>query len=75
VAKIGAFIGVLFLNAVLAGIGFSGGMYVSFAMSVVGLILTAVCIKEPARKALEEAGMESNWVAPESRREMVPVPA
>ncbi len=74
VAKIGAFLGVLFLNPILAKLGFSGGMYISFGMSIVGLVLTAICIKEPKGKSLEEAGMESNWVAPEPvRQSQVPV--
>ncbi len=65
IAKIGAFIGVIALGPILAKLGFSGGMYLSFGMSMVGLILTAICIKEPAGKSLEEAGRESNWVEPE----------
>ena len=65
VAKIGAFIGVIALGPILTKLGFAGGMYLSFGMSIVGLILTAVCIKEPAGKSLEEAGLESNWVKPE----------
>ncbi len=69
IAKIGAFLGVLFLNPILAKLGFNGGMYLSFGMSMVGLVLTAVCIKEPAGKSLEEAGLESNWVKPETATE------
>ena len=77
VAKIGAFLGVLFLNGILAKMGFGGGMLLSAGMSVVGLVLTAVCIKEPAGKSLEEAGQESGWtpnIEPSSH-ERLPVPA
>ncbi len=59
IAKFGAFLGVLFLNGILAKLGFGGGMLLSAGMSVVGLILTALCIKEPAGKSLEEASLES----------------
>ena len=59
IAKFGAFRGVLFLNGILAKLGFGGGMLLSAGMSVVGLILTALCIKEPAGKSLEEASLES----------------
>ena len=62
IAKIGAFLGVLFLNGILAKLGFGGGMLLSAGMSLVGLVLTAVCIKEPAGKPLEEAGQETGWV-------------
>ncbi|MGC8561344.1 MAG: MFS transporter [Phycisphaerae bacterium] len=66
IAKFGAFIGVVLLNPILAGIGFSGGMLISAGMCLVGVILTTLCIKEPAGKSLEEAGRESNWVQPET---------
>jgi PHS family inorganic phosphate transporter-like MFS transporter len=69
VAKFGAFLGVIALGPILAKLGFAGGMYLSFGMSIVGLILTAICIKEPAGKSLEEASLESNWVKPETASE------
>ncbi|MGC8539491.1 MAG: MFS transporter [Phycisphaerae bacterium] len=59
IAKFGAFLGVLFLNGILAKMGFGGGMLLSAGMSVIGLILTALFIKEPAGKSLEEASRES----------------
>ncbi len=59
VAKFGAFLGVLFLNSILVKLGFGGGMLLSAGMSVVGFVLTAVCIKEPSGKSLEEAGLEA----------------
>ncbi len=59
VAKFGAFLGVLFLNGILAKLGFGGGMLLSASMSVIGLLLTALLIKEPAGKSLEEASLES----------------
>jgi MFS family permease len=59
VAKFGAFMGVLFLNGILTRLGFGGGMLLSAGMSIIGLILTASFIREPAGKALEESGMEA----------------
>lgn len=69
IAKFGAFLGVLFLNPILASIGFSGGMLISTGMCVVGVVLTTFCIQEPAGKSLEEASRESNWVKSESAAE------
>ena len=76
IAKIGAFLGVLFLNGILVKLGFSGGMLLSAGMSLIGLVLTAVCIKEPAGKSLEEAGQESGWEPAQKvlTREAMPTP-
>lgn len=59
--KIGAFIGVFLFPIIGPKIGFGGGMLLSAGMAVVGLILTAVCIDEPAGKSLEEAGRETSF--------------
>ena len=57
-AKFGGFLGVLFLDRILVSLGFSGGMLLSAGMSIIGLVLTLICIREPAGKSLEEACME-----------------
>jgi MFS family permease len=61
VAKAGAFLGVFLFPIIQNSLGTNGILVFSGGMAVAGLILTAVCIKEPAGKSLEEAGRESGW--------------
>ncbi len=60
-AKAGAFLGVFLFPILQSALGLSNILILSAGLSAVGLVLTAVCIKEPARKALEETSLESGW--------------
>ncbi len=69
--KVGAFVGVFLMPIIGPVIGFGGGMLLAAGMSAVGLVVTALCIDEPAGKSLEEAGRETNWKRSDPRSGMV----
>ncbi|MGC8625496.1 MAG: hypothetical protein ACP5VQ_09575, partial [Phycisphaerae bacterium] len=46
-------------------LGFHGSLLLSSGLAVLGVIVTAIFVKEPAGRSLEEAGRESGWVPAE----------
>lgn len=58
VAKIGAFIGAFIFPLLLSDFGLYGTLRITFGFSVVGLLLTAFCLKEPSGLTLEDASNE-----------------
>ncbi|MGC8625924.1 MAG: hypothetical protein ACP5VQ_11790, partial [Phycisphaerae bacterium] len=48
-----------------ATLGFHGSLLLSSGLAVLGVIVTAIFVKEPAGRSLEEAGRESGWVPTE----------
>ena len=60
--KFGAFLGVFLFPVIGATLGFRGSLLLSAGLAVLGVIATALFVKEPAGKPLEEAGRESDWV-------------
>ena len=60
--KFGAFLGVFLFPVIGATLGFRGSLLLSAGLAVLGVIVTALFVKEPAGKSLEEAGQETGWV-------------
>ncbi|MGC8542273.1 MAG: MFS transporter, partial [Phycisphaerae bacterium] len=60
--KFGAFLGVFLFPIIGATLGFRGSLLFSAAMAVLGVIVTAIFVKEVSGKSLEEAGQETGWV-------------
>ena len=75
--KFGAFLGVFLFPVISTTMGFRGSLLLSSALAVLGVIVTAVFVKEPAGKSLEEAGRESGWepTPQEISREALRTPA
>ncbi len=73
IGKFGAFLGVFLFPLIATDLHPSGGLLISCGAAVLGVILTAICIKEPAGKTLEEAGRETEFPStptPPARREI-----
>ncbi len=59
--KFGAFLGVFLFPVIGATLGFRGSLLLSSGLAILGVIVTAIFVQEPAGKSLEEAGLESGW--------------
>ncbi|KDM68383.1 MFS transporter [Acidiphilium sp. JA12-A1] len=59
VAKVGAFIGAFIFPILITDFGLYGTLRITFVFSMVGLALTAVCLREPAGLSLEAASNET----------------
>ena len=59
--KFGAFLGVFLFPVISTTMGFRGSLLLSSGLAVLGVVVTAVFVKEPAGKSLEEAGQETGW--------------
>ncbi len=75
--KFGAFLGVFLFPVIGATLGFRGSLLLSSGLAVLGVIVTAIFVNEPAGKSLEEAGRESGWepALPTISREALQTPA
>ena len=58
IAKIGAFIGAFLFPVIMKNLGLSNTLVLTAGFSVVGILLTAAILKEPAGKSLEEVSGE-----------------
>jgi MFS family permease len=75
--KFGAFLGVFLFPVIGATLGFRGSLLLSSGLAVLGVIVTAIFVKEPAGKSLEEAGQETGWEPAQSviKGEVLQTPA
>ena len=62
VAKAAAFLGVFLFPIIQSDLGINGVLIMAGVLAIAGLVLTAVCIDEPAGKTLEDAGLENGSV-------------
>ncbi len=60
VGKIGAFIGVFLFPVLVSHLHLAGTLLLSAGISVAGLVLTYLCVPEPAGKSLEEVSLEDS---------------
>lgn len=58
-AKIGAFLGAFLFPILYSTLGLSNTLKITFLFSLAGLILTALCLKEPSGKTLEDISNEN----------------
>ena len=58
IAKVGAFIGAFIFPIMLHDFGLYGTLRITFVFAMIGLVLTALCLPEPAGRTLEEVSQE-----------------
>lgn len=62
-AKLGAWLGAFFFPVLIERVGLHDTLMTTFVFSMIGLVLTAVCLEEPSGRSLEEISGEDALLA------------